>query len=88
MLALNIDDIKLKATKTGLQGRTARKKLSILEKCGFKCVTCGSTRNLTIAHIIPIRKGQHRHQHISQFKIDNCKIQCVECHTISHKRKP
>jgi len=84
---LDIYAIKQKVNQPGQSTtkRVAIKKLKILEKCNFKCVTCGSTRNLTIAHIVPIRKSHRNH---CDFKLDNCKIQCVDCHTISHKRKP
>lgn len=56
---------ELAATRFGyvLKRAIARKKITpelrieIYERDGFKCVTCGTSENLEIDHIIPLAKG-------------------------------
>ncbi len=79
--AINIENLILQSkTKKGTAGQRIRRRLKILERDNFQCVTCGRKDNLTIAHIIPIRRPGKRRASASTFKFDNCKTQCVECH--------
>ena len=78
---LDVNALQFKATHyTGEFGRKSRRKLKILERDHLKCVTCGRSKNLTIAHITPIRKQSRG---TSTYKLDNCRILCVECHNIT-----
>ncbi len=76
---IDIEKLKITAvTKKGTEGKLARRRLAILERDGFKCVTCGKSENLTISHTVPIY-GKKRN-HASSFKFDECITQCSECH--------
>ena len=77
LTAINVDNLKRVAVKHNASGKRARRKLKVLNRDNFKCVTCGIDRNLTIAHIVPIRK---KNRGANSYKIDNCKTQCSPCH--------
>jgi len=51
--------IRLKALRNSSSAFIKRKDVRdvILEKCGYRCVTCNAIQNLTIDHIVPIVKG-------------------------------
>lgn len=74
---INVENLKRSAIKCTSAGKRARKKLEIISRDNFKCVTCGTTENLTVAHIIPIRRGNRG---ASCFTLNNCKTQCSSCH--------
>lgn len=76
LMTIHIGTLKAiaKNQKTG----ETRRKLSILERDNFRCVTCGATENLTFAHIIP--KRMIKKLQLMDYTLDNCKTQCVKCH--------
>jgi hypothetical protein len=59
-----------------LQRYTINKELreKVLKKCGFKCVSCGSNKNLTIDHIKPYSKG-------GETKEYNLQVLCKSCNS-------
>lgn len=77
LLVIDVPRLKEIAKKSGSCGLRARHKLAILERDGFKCVTCGTTEKLTIAHIVPVNE---QNRNASSYKIDECKTQCSDCH--------
>ncbi len=79
--SINIERLKFNAqNRKGNTGRKDRRRLAILERDNFRCVSCGTDEGLTIAHIKPIhRSGNHR-SGAGSFKMNECKTQCVKCH--------
>ncbi len=78
---IDIPQLKESAKKQTTCGLRARHKLDVLIRDGFKCVTCGKTEKLTIAHIKPLagrRDSQGRNA--SSYKVDECKTLCAACH--------
>lgn len=79
--SINIEELKKSAkTKTRDSGRKARRRLFILQRDEFRCVNCGSTDNLTIAHIKSIKELGVSRFAATSWKPDNCKTLCVNCH--------
>jgi hypothetical protein len=85
MLSIDIEKLKESAKKRNSCGARARRKLKILERDGFRCVRCGSTKLLTIAHWNKINK---RNRGVSDFKIRECRTLCVGCHYYEDNVKP
>lgn len=78
---IDIDVLKINAMiKSRDPGRKARRRLFILQRDGFKCVNCGSSENLTIAHIKSIKELGVTRFAAAAWKPDNCKTLCVACH--------
>lgn len=44
----------------------------VFERDGYKCLRCGSTKNLTIDHAVPLSRGGSK-------KIENLQTLCQEC---------
>lgn len=81
LLFLDIPKLKEIAKKPGTCGLRARHKLDILTRDGFKCVSCGRSDRLTVAHIVPLRgRKDSQGRNASSYKLDECKTQCVDCH--------
>lgn len=81
---LNISNIIEKARKSSQSGSVLRARaiLNILKRDNFKCVTCGSAEELTIAHLEMFRgKGRGRSSLVF-YRLNECKTQCVRCHLI------
>ena len=54
-------------------------KLEILERDCYKCQKCGTTKNLTVHHMLPVaRKGKSNKE--------NCTCLCQQCHREYHKQ--
>lgn len=51
---------------------TAKRRAKVKERDGFRCVTCGSTADLEVDHIIPVAKGGTR-------AMDNLQTLCGGC---------
>jgi len=54
-------------------------KLSIHERDCFKCKICGSTKELTVHHKLPVHRG-------GKGTLDNCVCWCKSCHRLFHKK--
>ena len=56
-------------------------KRNIMVRDGYKCMYCGTSRSLTIDHVIPIsRKGKNN--------FDNCTTACQPCNNKKGNRTP
>ena len=75
---LDIPHLIESAKKNNSSGLKARHKLEVLTRDGFKCVICGRTHTLTIAHTIQPKRRQGRNA--TSYKVDECNTLCVECH--------
>lgn len=53
-------------------------KLAIHERECFKCKICGSSKNLTIHHKLPVARG-------GRSNLENCVCWCRDCHREYHK---
>lgn len=53
---------------------SAQKKLSVLKKCGYRCVRCGGVKDLTMDHILPVSKGGSDEE-------TNLQVMCFQCNT-------
>lgn len=88
--SLNIERLRAVANKkikvNATNRRIARIKLAILSREKYKCRECGSTQNLTIDHIIPVReivrarKSNAHHARWSPEYREHCQVLCFECH--------
>ncbi len=56
-------------------------KKNVLIRDNFKCLYCGSTKNLTIDHVIPVSKG-------GKSSFNNCVTACRPCNSIKGNRTP
>lgn len=74
------DLVKNKIKLTGLKGNKYRRMYKILKYDGFKCVKCGSPKDLTIHHLY--REKKHRVN--STYKIRQCITLCSDCHEEIH----
>jgi len=77
LIPLDINKLKQTSEKPNRSRRRATRKLNILRRDNYKCVTCGIGENLTIAHLNPIRASNRGASH---FKLNECKTQCIDCH--------
>lgn len=55
-------------------------RIQCFKRDGYKCIKCGSNRNLTVNHKIPPRFG-------GKNKLNNLETLCKECHESLHNRK-
>ena len=56
----------------------------VLSRDGYKCIICGSNKNLEAHHIIPVRNSNEQ-----KFNDNNGITLCRECHRLVHLiRKP
>jgi 5-methylcytosine-specific restriction endonuclease McrA len=78
--SINLYRLLYNIKKTGIQGRRARRRFAILKRDNFRCVNCGSTKELTISHKEPVRLPGRKRNCVSVFAFDNCKTLCVLCH--------
>ena len=53
-------------------------KLAIHERDCFKCKICGSTKQLTIHHKLPVARG-------GKSNAENCVCFCSACHRLFHR---
>jgi len=58
---------------------TAEEWLAILDKYGHKCLACGITENISVDHVIPLRKGGSNYPH-------NLQPLCVSCNSSKKNR--
>lgn len=90
--------IKRNSTQSGLRPsknakQLAQRKLAILERDGFACVTCGAKEDLTIDHIVPfaltsgepIYKRNMLRGRKNAYNPDNCQTLCESCHVKKDK---
>ena len=53
---------------------TEREWKSLLDKCDNKCLKCGSTKKLTLDHVVPVSAGGSN-------TIDNAQVLCQSCNS-------
>jgi 5-methylcytosine-specific restriction endonuclease McrA len=58
---------------------TKAQRQELYERDGFRCVTCGSTTDLTADHIIPVAKGGTK-------DLDNLQTLCGACNFVKGDR--
>ncbi len=80
LTCLNISNLKAASRRSTTSGSRARHKLRVLERDEFKCVHCGSSDCLTIAHTTPPKKKKDRNA--GSYKVDDCITLCEECHIL------
>jgi len=56
-------------------------KKNVLVRDGYECVYCGSTKDLTVDHIIPASRG-------GKTNFDNCTTACRPCNNTKGSRTP
>src|SRR5205085_6427973 len=53
-----VNGMNARARDLGIDGRvTFEELLAVFETCGWKCVGCGSERDLHADHVIPMKEG-------------------------------
>ena len=80
MYVLDIEKVKANAKKHTSNGKRARDKLRILERDEFKCVFCGSDKNLTIDHVNNHGEGINTHNLMNSYMLNECQTLCRTCH--------
>jgi len=86
LTSINIEQIKIKAsskrkTISGNKPSTiirARRILKILERDSFKCIKCGSEKELTIDHING--RAFAKWNNHKKYKVSECQVLCIPCH--------
>jgi len=69
-----------RALEMGAEGSyTADDWTAILDKYGHKCLACGTTENISVDHVIPLRKGGSNYPH-------NLQPLCVSCNSSKKNR--
>ena len=93
---LDIERIKEKAeenrTRENGNGiapiQKARYILRLLEKSNFRCILCGTTKKLTIHHLVPPLKtkgGKNRKMTAKNY--EKCIVACEQCHNEIEEEK-
>ncbi len=79
------DEFAIKATNSKARRRGANGTItltewkSVLERCGHKCLCCGTSDNLTMDHIVPISLG-------GLHTVENVQGLCGTCNRRKHKK--
>lgn len=86
MLPLDIEKLRICAAKAPKNSSAyrARNKLLVLERCGFKCVLCGSNDELTIDHIV--KNSSFKQKNARAYSPGLCRVLCVSCHMYKNER--
>jgi hypothetical protein len=69
-----IDEEKILSKNNNLRSLSARTRLTIYEKDGYKCVHCGISKNLSVDHIHPVSLGGNT-------TINNLQTLCISCNS-------
>src|SRR4051794_32264406 len=68
-----VNGMNARARDLGIDGRvTFEELLAVFETCGWKCVGCGSERDLHADHVIPMKEGGRN-------AADNLRVLCESC---------
>lgn len=62
--------------------RWAGLRLAALRRDGFKCVKCGSRKNLEVDHVQPVRDAPGL-----AFNVGNLQVLCRQCHSSKTRRE-
>lgn len=72
---VNEDTRRRRARRRENGGRYSRREwVRLLELCGGRCVSCGTTESITVDHIVPVSKGGSGY-------IDNIQPLCLSCNS-------
>lgn len=71
----------IKIVRTIYRTRVPFSKKNIMIRDGFKCQYCGSNRNLTIDHVIPVSRG-------GKTSFENCVSACQDCNSKKGNKLP